>query len=75
VLGLAWEQVDFDDAELYVAEQLQRVRGELVRREIKTETSEAPLPLPELCVTALRFVRSSKTVTVSVQETAGSIPA
>jgi integrase len=44
VLGLAWDQVDLDDAELYVGEQLQRVRGELVRREVKTETSEAPLP-------------------------------
>jgi len=52
VLGLAWDQVDLDDAELYVAEQLQRVRGELIRREVKTETSEAPLPLPDLCVTA-----------------------
>jgi hypothetical protein len=55
VLGLAWDQVDLDDSELYVAEQLQRVRGELVRREVKTETSEAPLPLPELCVTALKI--------------------
>jgi integrase len=53
-LGLAWDQVDLDDAELYVGEQLQRVRHQLVRREVKTETSEAPLPLPELCVTALK---------------------
>ena len=55
VLGLAWEQVDLDEAELYVAEQLQRVRHELVRREVKTETSEAPLPLPDLCVAALKI--------------------
>jgi integrase len=55
VLGLAWDQVDLDEAELYVGEQLQRVRHELVRREVKTETSEAPLPLPELCVTALKI--------------------
>ncbi len=54
VLGLAWDQVDLDDAELYIGEQLQRVRHELVRREVKTETSEAPLPLPDLCVTALK---------------------
>jgi integrase len=38
-----------------VAEQLQRVRHELVRREVKTETSEAPLPLPDLCVAALKI--------------------
>lgn len=55
VLGLAWDQIDLDDAELHVAEQLQRVRGQLVRREVKTETSEAPLPLPDLCVTALKI--------------------
>jgi hypothetical protein len=36
-------------------EQLQRVRGQLVRREVKTETSEAPLPLPDLCVTELKI--------------------
>jgi hypothetical protein len=45
ILGLAWDQVDLDDAELYVGEQLQRVGRKLIRREVKTETSEAPLPL------------------------------
>ena len=38
VLGLAWELVDLDAAELYVGEQLQRVRRQLVRREVKTES-------------------------------------
>ena len=42
-------------AELYVGEQVQRVGRELLRREVKTETSEAPLPLPELCVAALKL--------------------
>ena len=55
VLGLAWDQVDFDNAELYVGEQLQRLRGKLVRREVKTETSEAPLPVADLCLTALKI--------------------
>jgi integrase len=43
VLGLAWEQVDLeaDEPELYIEEQLQRVGGGLVRREVKTETSES----------------------------------
>jgi integrase len=57
VLGLAWDQVDLDETELYVGQQLQRVRHELVRREVKTETSEAPLPLPELCAAALKIRR------------------
>jgi integrase len=60
VLGLAWDQVDFDGAELYVGEQLQRVRHKLVRRELKTETSEAPLPLPDLCATALKIRRTKQ---------------
>ena len=55
VLGLTWELVDLDAAELYVGEQLQRVGGQFLRREVKTETSEAPLPLPGLCVTALKI--------------------
>ena len=37
-----------------MGEQLQRVGGRLVRREVKTETSEARLPLPDLCVTVLK---------------------
>ena len=55
ILGLAWDQVDLDAAELHVGEQLQRVGRKLLRREVKTETSEAPLPLPDLCVTALKI--------------------
>ena len=54
VLGLAWDQVDLDDVELYVGEQLQRVGRQLVRREVKTETSEAPLPLPTCAWLRLR---------------------
>ena len=57
VLGLTWDRVDLDAAELYVGEQLQRVKGPLIRRPVKTESSEAPLPLPELCVTALKLCR------------------
>jgi integrase len=46
---------DFDQAELYIGEQVQRVGGQLVRRRTKTEASEAPLPLPDLCTAALRL--------------------
>ncbi len=60
VLGLAWDRVDLDAAELYVGEQLQRVKGQLLLRQVKTESSEAPLPLPELCVTALRLRREQQ---------------
>jgi integrase len=55
VLGLTWELIDLDGGELYVGEQVQRVGGQLIRRQVKTESSEAPLPLPDLCVAALRL--------------------
>jgi integrase len=49
-----------DDEELYVGEQLQRVGRQLLRRPTKTEGSEAPLPLPDLCVTALKLRRQQQ---------------
>jgi integrase len=55
VLGLTWERVNFDAGELYIGEQLQRVGRQLLRRETKTVGSEAPLPLPDLCITALKL--------------------
>jgi integrase len=55
VLGLAWDQLDLEDADMHVGQQLQRVGHELIRREVKPETSEAPLPLPDLCIAALKI--------------------
>jgi len=57
VLGLTGNSSIWTPLELYVGEQLQRVGGQLLRREVKTETSEAPMPLPGLCVTALKLRR------------------
>jgi hypothetical protein len=42
------------DVSLRIDKQLQRVRGQFLHRSTKTEESEAPLPLPSICVTALR---------------------
>lgn len=53
VLGLSWSDIDLDDGTLSVSHQLQRVRRKLLYRETKTETSEADLPLPGICVAAL----------------------
>src|SRR5262249_41688133 len=54
LLGLAWEDVDLDTGELTIAWQLQRIGARLIRRETKTDTSDSVLPLPDICVTALR---------------------
>jgi integrase len=60
VLGLTWDRIDLDTGELYIDEQLQRARHQLVRRQTKTDFSDAPLPLPELCVTALKLRRQQQ---------------
>ncbi|MBV9014000.1 MAG: site-specific integrase [Pseudonocardiales bacterium] len=69
VLGLTWPDVDLDAAELTIGRQLQRVRGELLHRETKTEASDATLPLPPVCVTALR---QRQAVQDRARETAGA---
>lgn len=60
VLGLRWEDVDLEAGKLSVAYQLQRVRRQLLHRETKTESSEATLPLPAICATALRARRDDQ---------------
>nr|WP_277349623.1 site-specific integrase [Planosporangium thailandense] len=60
VLGLGWDDLDLDAGTLTVNWQLQRIGGELVRRKTKTEESDATLPLPALCISALRLRRAQQ---------------
>jgi integrase len=55
VLGLTWADVRTGVAELHVGRQLQRIRGELLHSETKTEGSASILPLPDICLAALKF--------------------
>ncbi|MFF8974463.1 site-specific integrase, partial [Streptomyces sp. NPDC014995] len=56
VLGLTWSDVNLDTGELHIRHQLQRVRRRLLHTDTaKTEASEAVLPLPDICLTALRL--------------------
>lgn len=55
VLGLTWPLVDLELAQLMVIFGLQRIGGQLVRTETKTEASDAMLPLPDICVAALQL--------------------
>jgi integrase len=57
VLGLVWDDIDLDAAQLTVGRQLQRIRRRLLHRETKTEASDSSMPLPEICVAALRYRR------------------
>lgn len=54
LLGLSWDDVDLERGEARIAWQLQRVGGQLMRRRTKTISSEAVLPLPDICIGALR---------------------
>jgi integrase len=70
MLGVGWDTIDLDAGELAVDWQVQRVRRKLVRRETKTETSDAVLPLPDICAVALRQRQLEQT---SAKEAAGKL--
>ena len=55
VLGLPWASVNLEATEVDVSWQLQRVGKQLYHRETKTPGSDAPLPLPAICLAALRL--------------------
>ncbi|MBA9046921.1 MULTISPECIES: tyrosine-type recombinase/integrase [Streptomyces] len=55
VLGLRWQDIDFEASQISTVKQVQRVRGVgLVLKDLKTESSQAVLPLPEFCARALK---------------------
>jgi integrase len=60
VLGLTWSDLNFHANEVAITHQLQRVGRQLRYPETKTEASEAILPLPDLCVTALKERRADQ---------------
>ncbi|MFI5616145.1 tyrosine recombinase XerC [Streptomyces sp. NPDC051567] len=60
VLGLTWKSVDFEMGELYVDHQIQRAGRQLLHRKTKTEDSDDFLPLPSLCLKALRMRRAQQ---------------
>ncbi|MGW0319310.1 tyrosine-type recombinase/integrase [Streptomyces flavidovirens] len=62
VLGLTWKSVDLDAGVIRVEHQLQRISRQLVHAETKTEASAATLPLPQICVTALKLRRVAQQV-------------
>jgi integrase len=69
LLGLRWEDVDVSAGELRVAWQLQRVARKLLHRQTKTQSSDAPLPLPPICTTALEAWRERQ---VGLRDIAGA---
>jgi integrase len=60
VLGLTWNDVRAAAAELHINWQLQRVSHNLLHSDTKTEGSVAVLPLPDICLTALKSRREQQ---------------
>jgi integrase len=64
LLGLGWDEIDLENGTVAIDWQIQRVgkiRG-IERRRTKTNSSEAVLPLPPICVVALRERRQAQLV-------------
>jgi integrase len=55
VLGLRWQDVDFQASKLRIRQQLQRIQGELHRGPVKTRAGRRDLPLLGLTKDALRI--------------------
>lgn len=66
VLGLTWNDVRVTAAELHINWQLQRVSHHLLHSDTKTEGSTAVLPLPDICLTALKIRREQQDQSRSV---------
>jgi integrase len=62
VLALRWEDLSLEAGELTVSHGLQRINGQLMLGETKTVHSDAVLPLPEICVTALRLQEKAQAI-------------
>ncbi|MGC5334760.1 tyrosine-type recombinase/integrase [Micromonospora sp. DT62] len=60
VLGLTKDAVDLAAGELSIGWQLQRVGGQLLHRETKTQTSDATLPLPDICAAAIALRQQAR---------------
>ncbi len=60
VLGLHWGDIDLDEGTVRVRRQLQRSAGQLQLVEVKTARSRRAIPLPEICVRALRRRRGQQ---------------
>ncbi len=60
LLGLRWQDVDFGEETLQPLKTLQRVDGELVLDDTKTEASDSTIPLPAITKRALLAHRAQQ---------------
>src|SRR5215813_2811721 len=55
VLGLRWDDIDFDGGTIHIHQQLQRVHGELFLAPVKTQAGKRGLPLLDAAAQALKL--------------------
>lgn len=60
VLGLQWDDVNFDAKQLRVTGNLQRVAGRLQRAEPKTDESRRTIDVPQMVLDSLRVHRTAQ---------------
>jgi integrase len=66
VLGLRWDDIDFDGGTILIHQQLQRVRGELFLAPVKTQAGQRGLPLLDGAAQALKLQAERQGVNVCV---------
>ncbi|MDT0445971.1 tyrosine-type recombinase/integrase [Streptomyces johnsoniae] len=54
LLGLRWQDIDFENEQFTPVRQVQREEGKLILKKLKTDSSQAALPLPSFVAEALR---------------------
>jgi integrase len=64
VLGLTWSSTNLDAGELETGWQLQRIHGELLhRKRTRADCQGGALPMPDICLAALRSHREQQDAT------------
>jgi integrase len=58
ILGLRWQDIDWQHSTMHIRQTVVRVRDQLVFQEPKTARSRRTLPIPDVCQTALRHHRA-----------------
>lgn len=74
--GLVWPSADLDRAEISLEWQIQRVGRQLIhKQQLKTDGSTDVLPLPDICLTALRLQRKAQDrMRARLEQSGGSWP-
>jgi integrase len=74
--GLVWASVDLENAEISLEWQVQRVGRELIHKQhLKTDGSTDVLPLPDICLAALKLQRKAQDrMRVRIEQGGGAWP-